>query len=64
MIVYVNNTPVTIFRGASALDAARRYCTEQGTAPAFDQLYDDWGNIIAPDSPMNEGRKIFTVRPN
>lgn len=63
MQVFVNNIPVTIFSGATALDALRRYCTNAGIAPAESMLYDAYGNIIAEDSPMNEGRKIFTTHP-
>lgn len=63
MQVFVNNMPVTIFSGATALDALRRYCTDAGITPAESMLYDAYGNIIAEDSPMNEGRKIFTTYP-
>lgn len=60
MQVYVNNTPVTIFSGATAIDAVRRYCTNEGTGLPTGNLYDAYGNVIAPDSPMTEGRHIFT----
>ncbi len=63
MLVYVNNSPVTIFTGATALDAARRYCANEGTALPGGELYDAYGNVIAPDSPMSEGRHIFTTSP-
>lgn len=63
MLVYVNNSPVSIFAGATALDAARRYCANEGTALPPGELYDAWGNVIAPDSPMADGRAIYTTSP-
>lgn len=64
MQVYVNNTPVSVFTGATALDAARRYCTNEGISLPAGDLYDAYGNVIAPDSPMSEGRYIFTSSPH
>lgn len=64
MKVYVNNTAVSIFEGATAIDAVRRYCTDEGILPKFENLYDSWGNVIAEDSPMQEDRHIFTSQPN
>lgn len=63
MLVYVNDKPVTIFTGATALDALRRYCTDTGTPLHEGDLYDAWGNVIASDSPMCDGRRIFTKSP-
>lgn len=63
MQVYVNDKAITIFQGATAQDALRRYCTETGAATEKCHLYDDWGNEIAPDSPMSEGRRIYTTKP-
>lgn len=63
MTVYVNDIETKIFQGATAQDAARRFSTDTGTPLPPGQLYDSWGNIIAPDSPMTEGRRIYTVRP-
>lgn len=63
MQVFVNNAPVTTFAGATALDAARRYCANEGIALPDGPLFDAWGNVIAPDSPMTEGRHIFTHNP-
>ena len=63
MIVYVNETVVRIFTGATAMDAVRRYCTDGGHPMCEGPLYDAWGNVIAADSPMCDGRHIFTQSP-
>jgi len=63
MLVYVNNTSVHIFAGATAIDAVRRYCTDTDTPMHQGELYDAWGNVIAADSPMADGRHIFTTSP-
>lgn len=63
MQVYVNDTAVIIFQGATALDAVRRYCTDTGATVEENQLFDAWGNPIAPDSPMSESRCIYTAKP-
>lgn len=63
MLVYVDNTPVQIFSGATALDALRRYCTNEVRPLPAGDLFDFRGNVIAPDSPMTEGRRIFTRLP-
>ncbi len=60
MTVYVNNTPVRIFSGATAREAVLRYCTDSGIPFTESPLYDCSGNVIAADSPMNEGRRIYT----
>lgn len=60
MTVYVNDTSVRIFSGATARDAVLRYCTDTGSPFADSPLYDSRGNVIAADSPMNEGRRIYT----
>lgn len=60
MTVYVNDTSVRIFSGATARDAVLRYCTDTGIPFADSLLYDSRGNVIAADSPMNEGRRIYT----
>lgn len=63
MLVYVDNTLVTIFTGATAQDALRRYCADQKIPVPQGELYDAWGNVIAADSPMADGRHIFTQAP-
>lgn len=63
MIVYVNETSVRIFAGATAIDAVRRYCTDAGLPLCDGPFYDAWGNVIAADSPMCDGRHIFTLSP-
>ncbi len=63
MIVYVNETVVRIFTGATAMDAVRRYCTDGGHPMCEGPFYDAWGNVIAADSPMCDGRHIFTQSP-
>ena len=63
MLVYVNNTSVQIFSGATAIDAVRRYCTDAGLPLCEGTFYDAWGNVIASDSPMCNGRYIFTQSP-
>ena len=63
MLVYVNNVCVKIFAGATAQDALRRYCTDQKIPEHRGELYDAWGNVISPDSPMADGRHIFTTSP-
>ena len=63
MQVYVNDTSVHIFTGATAVDAVRRYCTDTCTPMPDGELYDAWGNVIAPDSPMTDGRRIYTSSP-
>ena len=63
MQVYVNNEEVIIFAGATALDAVRRYCADAGIPLPQGELYDVYGNVIATDSPMSEGRCIFTYHP-
>lgn len=63
MIVYVNNTTIRIFSGATAREAVLRYCTDTKQSFSEPTLYDAWGNVIAPDSPMIEGRKIYTTTP-
>lgn len=63
MIVYVNETSVRIFAGATAIDAVRRYCTDAGLSLCDGPFYDAWGNVIAADSPMCDGRHIFTHSP-
>lgn len=64
MIVYVNNITIRIFMGATAVDAVRRYCTDAGLQLCEGPFYDAWGNEIAADSPMRDGRHIFTTRPS
>ena len=64
MIVYVNNITIRIFMGATAVDAVRRYCTDAGLPLCEGPFYDAWGNEIAADSPMSDGRHIFTPRPS
>lgn len=51
MTVYVNNTSVRIFSGATARDAVLRYCADTGTPFTETLLYDSFGNVIAADSP-------------
>lgn len=63
MIVYVNDTAIRLFSGATAREAVLRYCTDTHQAFTNPTLYDAWGNVIAPDSPMNDGRKIYTATP-
>ena len=63
MLVYVNNTSVQIFSGATAIDAVRRYCTDSGIPVNEGPFYDAWGNVIATDSPMCDGRHIYTQSP-
>lgn len=63
MQVYVNDVVVHIFAGATAIDAVRRYCTDAGLSLHEGEIYDAWGNVIAPDSPMADGRHIFTQSP-
>ena len=63
MIVYVNETSVRIFAGATAIDAVRRYCTDARLPLCDGPFYDAWGNVIAADSPMCDGRHIFTHSP-
>ena len=63
MLVYVDNKEVTIFAGATALDALRRYSPDAGNEMPEGELYDAWGNVIATDSPMCDGRHIFTKSP-
>ena len=63
MLVYVNNDKVSIFVGATALDAVRRYCTDAGLPLCEGPFYDAWGNVIAADSPMCADRRIFTKYP-
>ena len=63
MIVYVNETSVRIFAGATAIDAVRRYCTDAGMPLCDGPFYDAWGNVIAADSPMCDGPHIFTHSP-
>lgn len=60
MQVFVNRTPVSIFAGATAADAVRRYCADTGVAAVSLTVFDAYGNRIAADSPMCEGRSIFT----
>lgn len=60
MIVYVNDTAIRLFPGATAREAVLRYCTDTQQAFSEATIYDAWGNVIAPDSPMKEGRKIYT----
>lgn len=63
MIVYVDEIAVRIFTGATAIDAVRRYCTDAGLPLCEGPFYDAWGNVIAADSPMCAGRRIFTKSP-
>jgi hypothetical protein len=51
---------VRIFVGATALDALRRYCADKKISVPRVELCDAWGNVIAPDSPMADGRHIYT----
>lgn len=60
MIVYVDDVAIRIFVGATAIDAVRRYCTDAGIPHCEEPFYDAWGNVIAADSPMCDGRHIFT----
>lgn len=61
MLAYVNDAPVRIFAGATALDALRRYCADKHIPVPRCELRDAWGNVIAPDSPMADGRHIYTT---
>lgn len=63
MQVYVNNQRVSIFNGCTAQDAVRRWEADTGVTLPHTELYDAWGNVIAADSPMSEGRRIFTTKP-
>ena len=44
----------------TALDALRRYCADKKISVPRVELCDAWGNVIAPDSPMADGRHIYT----
>lgn len=59
MMVYVDDKQIEVFEGATAADAARA-CQAAGGTAGGPVLYDAYGNEIAADSPMAEGRKIFT----
>lgn len=63
MQVYINHQRVTIFNGCTAQDAVRRLEADTGISLPHTKLYDAWGNVIADDSPMHEGRHIFTTPP-
>lgn len=63
MTVYVNDTATEIFSGATAQEAASRYAAVRHLLFNGNELYDTWGNVIAPDSPMSEGRRIYTNQP-
>lgn len=62
MLVYVDNQEVKIFNGCTAADAVRRLASNLAVDISYTELYDIFGNVIANDSPMTEGRHIFTVK--
>lgn len=63
MQVFINEQAVTVYSGCKAADAVRRLEANRGTQIPYTELYDAWGNVIADDSPMSEGRHIFTYKP-
>lgn len=63
MMVIVNGRKMTLFSSATAMDAARAYFSDTGQRVSESEviLEDVYGNQIAPDSPMFQGREIRII---
>lgn len=61
MIVFVNDKEISLFRGSRAGNAVLRYYTQMGKKKEIEnlQITDAWGNVIAEDSPLSEGCKMY-----
>ncbi len=61
MIVYVNGQAVSVFQGATALDALLRHfakCDIDRRMAAKAVICDQWGHVIGPDSPLRAEQSI------
>jgi len=61
MLVYVNSSPVELFRGARVQDAVLRYMTDHNI-PVHKQLLtvnDQFGNTLDAEGRLNENQQLF-----
>lgn len=65
MTIFVNNIRLTVFDGATAIDAVRLF---QSVFPSesvhlTDEIYDRFGNPVEPDGRLLPESKLFTKYP-
>ena len=61
MRIIVNEKPIVIFKGATARDALLRYfarCDIDRRLAKQAVIYDKWGHVISPDSPLSDNQEI------
>ena len=61
MKVYVNDEKIEIFRDCRAIDAILSYkrLFEKSLQHGEMIIRDEWQNLIADDSPLEEGQRIY-----
>jgi hypothetical protein len=66
MKVYVNDIQIEIFRGGRAKDAILKYLSKNKMQLCINsiEIRDEWDNVIAEDSPMKTGSKIYFKEQN
>lgn len=61
MKIYINDTELEIFSGATVLDTLRAYYAQLGkpTPDVLPRITDKYGNRVATDGTLTQGNKIF-----
>lgn len=61
MRVFINDEEVTLFNGATVLDAIRMYYTEHNKIlpDTLSIITDRFGNRVAPDGELTEGNHLY-----
>ena len=61
MKLFVNDTEITIFQGATVLDAVRAYYAQHNKKlpRKLPIVYDAYGNSVAPDGELSEGNHLY-----
>ena len=61
MKLFINDTEITIYQGATVLDAVRAYYAQhyKKLLSKLPIVYDAYGNSVAHDGELNEGNHLF-----
>lgn len=61
MKVYINDEELSIFNGATVLDALRTYYVKHNEKlpTILPVVYDAYGNSVAPDGELTEGNHLY-----
>lgn len=61
MRVYINDEELTLFNGATVLDAIRKYYTDRNKIlpVTLSIITDRFGNSVAPDGELTEGNHLY-----